>query len=68
VLHPAVLLLIGAAVCNALYYLLTRKLPREVMHTTLFYSSIVGTVALTFVMPFVLRTRTSAFATADCCC
>ena len=54
VLHPAVLLLFGAAVCNALYYLLTRKLRAEVMHTTLFYSSIVGTVALTFVMPFVL--------------
>ena len=54
VLHPAVLLLIGAAFCNALYQMLTRKLLREVPHTTLFYSAIVGTVALTLVLPFAL--------------
>jgi len=54
ILHPAVLLLIGAAVCNALYQLLTRKLLREVPHTTLFYSAVVGTVALTFALPFAL--------------
>ena len=54
ILHPAVLLLIGTAVCNGLYQLLTRKLLREVPHTTLFYSSLVGTVALTLLLPFSL--------------
>ena len=48
------LLLIGTAVCNGLYQLLTRKLLREVPHTTLFYSSLVGTVALTLLLPFSL--------------
>jgi len=54
VLHPAVLLLLATAVCNALYQMLTRKLLAEVPHTTLFYSSIVGTVGLSIALPFVL--------------
>jgi drug/metabolite transporter (DMT)-like permease len=52
VLQPAVLLLIGAALANALYQLLTRRLLDESPYTTLFYSAIVGTLALTAVLPF----------------
>ncbi|HEX6136503.1 MAG TPA: DMT family transporter [Casimicrobiaceae bacterium] len=51
VMHPAVVLLLGAALANALYQLLTRKLLDEQPHTTLFYSASVGTVALTLVLP-----------------
>lgn len=53
VFHPATALLVLAAVCNALYQLLTRKLPKDASHTTLFYSALVGTVALSFALPFV---------------
>jgi drug/metabolite transporter (DMT)-like permease len=63
ILHPAVLLLIGAAFCNAFYQMLTRKLMNEVPHTTLFYSALVGTVGLTAFVPFTL-TETS-FAPSD---
>lgn len=52
ILHPAVLLLIGAALSNALYQLLTRRLLDESIHATLFYSAIVGTVALSLALPF----------------
>lgn len=52
VLQPAVLLLIGAALANALYQLLTRRLLDESPYTTLFYSAIVGTLALTVALPF----------------
>ena len=47
VFHPAVLLMIGAAVTNALYQILTRKLVGEDSRTMLFYSALVGTVAMT---------------------
>jgi drug/metabolite transporter (DMT)-like permease len=53
VFHPATALLLGAAVSNALYQLLTRKLPGDASHTTLFYSALVGTVMLTAALPFV---------------
>ena len=52
VLHPAVLLLIGAALANALYQLLTRRLLDESIHATLFYSASVGTLGLTLALPF----------------
>jgi drug/metabolite transporter (DMT)-like permease len=52
ILHPAVLLLIGAALSNALYQLLTRKLLDETIHATLFYSASVGTLVLTLALPF----------------
>jgi len=52
VLQPAVLLLIGTAVCNAFYQLLTRKLPGDSAHTTLFYSALVGAVGLTLALPW----------------
>jgi drug/metabolite transporter (DMT)-like permease len=53
VFHPAILLLLGAAVSNALYQLLTRKLPGDASHTTLFYSGLVGTLILSLALPFV---------------
>jgi len=52
VFHPAVLLLIGAAVCSSLYQILTRKLIGDDSRTTLFYSALVGTVCLTLVLPW----------------
>ena len=53
VFHPATGLLVLAAVSNALYQLLTRKLPRDSAHTTLFYSALVGTAVLSAAIPFV---------------
>ena len=52
VTHPAVVLLMGAALANALYQLLTRRLLDESPHTTLFYSASVGTVVLSLALPF----------------
>jgi drug/metabolite transporter (DMT)-like permease len=52
VFHPATGLLVLAAISNALYQLLTRKLPNDTPHTTLFYSALVGTVVLSLVLPF----------------
>ena len=53
VFHPATGLLVMAAVSNALYQLLTRKLPNDSPHTTLFYSALVGTAILSLALPFV---------------
>jgi len=58
ILHPAVLLLIGTAVCNAFYQLLTRKLPGDSAHTTLFYSALMGAVGLTLALPLGLAGAT----------
>jgi drug/metabolite transporter (DMT)-like permease len=52
IFHPAALLLALAALCNALYFVLTRRLADEDVHTTLFYSALVGTVALTLALPW----------------
>ncbi|MEP7359492.1 MAG: DMT family transporter, partial [Anaerolineales bacterium] len=52
VLQPAVLLLIATAVCNAFYQLLTRKLPGDSAHTTLFYSALIGAVGFTLALPW----------------
>jgi len=52
VFHPATGLLVLAAISNALYQLLTRKLPGDSPHTTLFYSALVGTIGLTMLLPF----------------
>ena len=52
VFHPAAVLLLGAAISNALYQLLTRRLPRDAPYTTLFYTATVGTVFLTAALPF----------------
>jgi drug/metabolite transporter (DMT)-like permease len=53
VFHPATGLLLVAALSNALYQLLTRKLPNDSPHTTLFYSALVGTAGLSLGLPFV---------------
>lgn len=52
VFQPAALLLVLASVCNTLYQLLTRKVPNDSPHTTLFYSALVGTAALSLMLPF----------------
>ena len=52
VFHPATGLLVLAAISNALYQLLTRRLPGDSPHTTLFYSGLVGTVLLSAILPF----------------
>src|SRR3954469_2771859 len=52
VFHPAAALLLGAAICNALYQLLTRRLPKDAPHTTLFYTALVGTIVLSLASPF----------------
>jgi drug/metabolite transporter (DMT)-like permease len=52
VFHPATLLLLVTAFCNALYQILTRKLLDESAHTTLFYSALVGTVLLSLALPW----------------
>ena len=49
--HPAAALLVLAALANALYQLLTRKLPNDTPYTTLFYSALVGTAVLSLALP-----------------
>ena len=69
VFHPAALLMIGMALANALYGLLTRKLADEDPHTSLFYSALVGTVGLTLALPFGLGEALAAAARrARCSC
>jgi drug/metabolite transporter (DMT)-like permease len=51
VFHPAVVLLLGAAVSNAFYQLLTRKLLSDPPYTTLFYTALVGAAVLTALIP-----------------
>ena len=60
VFHPATALLLMAALANALYQLLTRKLPGDASHTTLFYSGLVGTVILSAALPFAQTPATIA--------
>lgn len=52
VFHPAALLLLVTAVTNSLYAMLTRKLAGDSPHTTLFYSALVGTIALAPALPW----------------
>jgi drug/metabolite transporter (DMT)-like permease len=52
IFHPATLLLVIAALCNALYFLMTRKLTDESAYTTLFYSALAGTVGLSLALPW----------------
>jgi len=52
VMHPAVVLLLAAALASALYQLLTRRLLDEKVPTTLFYSASVGTVVMTLGLLF----------------
>ena len=55
IFHPAALLLVLAALFNALYYLMTRKLAGENAYTTLVYSALVGTVGLSVALPWQLH-------------
>ena len=52
IFHPATLLLVVAAICNALYFLLTRRLADESAYTTLFYSALAGTIGLSLALPW----------------
>jgi drug/metabolite transporter (DMT)-like permease len=64
-LHPAALLSLASAVCYALYVIATRILSRsDSSETTLFYSNLVGAVAMLPVVPFVWSTPPSAFIVA----
>jgi drug/metabolite transporter (DMT)-like permease len=54
VFHPAVLLLIATALTHSFYSMYTRKLADEDPRTTLFYSALVGTVAMTPFLPWVV--------------
>jgi drug/metabolite transporter (DMT)-like permease len=55
--HPAVLLSVGASVCNAGYAVMTRMLAgRDSTETTLVYSGLAGVVLLLPALPFVWRT------------
>ena len=58
-IHWAALFCVGAAITFALYGITTRMLaPYDSSPTTLFYSSLVGTVAATLPLPFVWVTPT----------
>ena len=52
VFHPATGLLIMAALSNAMYQLLTRRVPNDSPHTTLFFSGLVGATALSLALPW----------------
>src|SRR5438105_4624852 len=52
VFQPAIVLVMAMALFNALYQLLTRKLAGEDPYTSLFYSALVGTVAMTAALPW----------------
>ncbi|MFO1312882.1 MAG: DMT family transporter [Burkholderiales bacterium] len=52
VFHPAALLFLAAALMNALYQLLTRKVTGDGVHTTLFFSALVGAIFATLALPF----------------
>jgi drug/metabolite transporter (DMT)-like permease len=56
-IHPAAALSLSAALCYALYAIATRILARtDSNQTTLFYSNVVGALALIPVLPFVWTT------------
>ena len=55
IFHPATLLMGLAALFNAFYLLMTRKLIDESAYTMLFYSALAGAVGLSLVLPFYLE-------------
>ena len=61
IFHPAALLLVVAAICNALFLLITRKLVDESAYTTLFYSALVGTVGLSLALPWEIGDSTAGW-------
>ncbi len=65
VFSPAALLPLGTALCFSLYQIITRKLHAENPRTSLFYSALVGSLALTavllvgyWIVPFEVATPT----------
>jgi drug/metabolite transporter (DMT)-like permease len=63
--QPAALLSLSAALCYALYSIITRSLARtDSNETTLFYSNIVGALALLPVVPFVWTTPSDPLVVA----
>ena len=63
--HPAALLSLSAALCYALYSITTRILARtDSNETTLFYSNLVGALALLPVVPLVWSTPSDAVVIA----
>lgn len=64
VFHPATLLLLGAAISNAMYQLLTRRLTGDSPHTTLFYTGLVGTALLSIALPWMEPPDTFTFSDA----
>jgi drug/metabolite transporter (DMT)-like permease len=64
IFHPAALLVLVAAFCNALFYVTTRKLVDESAYTTLFYSALVGTVGLSVVLPWEIGDTTAGWREA----
>ncbi|MCX7296872.1 MAG: DMT family transporter [Hyphomicrobiales bacterium] len=64
-LHPAALLSLGSAVCYSLYSISTRFLARtDSSETTLFYTNLVGALAMLPIVAFVWTTPTSLFVVA----
>ena len=53
VFHPAAGLMAFSALANAMYQLLTRRVPHDRPETTLFYTSSVGVVVLTLLLPLI---------------
>ena len=61
-LHPAALLSVAGAVCYALYSISTRVLARsDSSETTLFYSNLIGALAMLPIVPFFWSTPSSWF-------
>jgi drug/metabolite transporter (DMT)-like permease len=52
VFHPAALFVMGMALANAVYQLLTRKLTQDSAFTTFFYSPLVGAVVSSVALAF----------------
>jgi drug/metabolite transporter (DMT)-like permease len=64
-IHPAALLSLCSAICYAVYVISTRVLARtDSNETTLFYSNLVGAVAMLPVIPFVWSTPENALIVA----
>lgn len=64
-IHPAALFSVASALCYAAYAIMTRLLARtDSSETTLFYSNLVGVLALAPVLPFVWTTPDNWFLVA----
>ena len=67
-IHPAALLVVVAAICYALYSILTRVLTRSDSDaTTNFYSNLVGAAAITVAVPFYWTAQSDPLVIALMC-